>query len=298
MSLNSMTGFADLAGGAEGLTWVWEARSVNGRGLDLRLRLPEGFEGLDPALRAAFAAVLSRGSITVGLRIGQGARGTGVRFNPAALEAAIEAALAAEAAASARGLSLAPASAADLLGLRGVLEPEGKAPSDSAEVLAALTADAPRLAAALRSARAVEGAAITATLAGHVDRIAELAAAARTAADARRPRQVETLRQRVDALLAAGAPIEEARLAQELALIAVKADVTEELDRLDAHVTAARRLLEAEGPVGRKLDFLTQEFNREVNTLCSKAQSGELTALGLEMKVVVDQLREQVQNVE
>lgn len=298
MALNSMTGFADLAGGAEGLTWVWEARSVNGRGLDLRLRLPEGFEGLDAALRAAFAAALSRGSITVGLRLGQGTPGTGMRFNPRALDAAIEAALAAEAAASARGLSLAPASAADLLGLRGVLEPEGRAPSEGAGVLAALTAEAPRLAEALRAARAVEGAAIAGTLAGHIDRIAELAAGARTAADARRPRQAETLRQRVEALLAAGAPLEEARLAQELALIAVKADVTEELDRLGTHVTAARRLLGAGGPVGRELDFLTQEFNREVNTLCSKAQSTELTALGLEMKVVVDQLREQVQNVE
>lgn len=108
MALNSMTGFADLAGGAEGLTWVWEARSVNGRGLDLRLRLPEGFEGLDAALRAAFAAALSRGSITVGLRLGQGTPGTGMRFNPRALDAA------------------------DLLGLRGVLEPEGWAPSEGA----------------------------------------------------------------------------------------------------------------------------------------------------------------------
>ncbi len=298
MPLNSMTGFADLTGGAEGLTWVWEARSVNGRGLDLRLRLPEGCEALDAALRAAFAAALSRGSISVALRFGRGERGPASRLNAEGLEAAIAAALAVEAAASARGLALAPATAADLLAVRGVMEGEGRSPQDNPAVLAALTAEAPRLAAALRAARAAEGAALASALSAQADRIAELAAAAREAAEARRSRQADALRQRVEALLAAGALLDEGRLAQELALLAVKSDVTEELDRLTVHVEAARRLLATEGPVGRKLDFLTQEFNREVNTLCSKAQSAELTAIGLEMKVVVDQLREQVQNVE
>lgn len=298
MPLTSMTGFADLAGAADGLAWTWEARSVNGRGLDVRLRLPEGFEALEAPLRAAVADGLARGSVSVGLRIGQGGRPPTARLNPDALEAAIGAALAAGEAASRRGLDLAPMTAADLLGLRGVLEAETHLPSEDPATMAALTAGAAALVAALRAARQAEGAALARVLTAQVDRIAELAAAARAAAGARGPRQAEALRARLNAVLAATAAIDEARLAQELAILAVRADVAEELDRLDAHVAAARALLAAEGPVGRKLDFLMQEFNREANTLCAKAQAAELSALGLEMKVVIDQMREQVQNVE
>ncbi len=298
MALISMTGFADLAGEAEGLSWVWEARSDNGRGLDLRLRLPEGLEALDPPLRAAFAQGLARGSVTVGLRLGPEARTAVPRLNAAALEAAVSAALEAGEAAAARGLDLAPMTAADLLGMRGVVESETRSPSEQPGAMAALAAQAGALVAALRAARMAEGAALERILAGQIDRIAALGAAAREVAGARGARAGEVLRARLETVLAAGAAVDEARLAQELALLAVRADVTEELDRLDAHVEAARALLAAEGPVGRKLDFLTQEFNREANTLCSKAQAAELTALGLDLKVVVDQMREQVQNVE
>jgi uncharacterized protein (TIGR00255 family) len=298
MPLTSMTGFADLAGGAEGLGWTWEARSVNGRGLDVRLRLPEGFEALDAPVRAAVAAGVARGSVTIGLRMGSGARATTPRLNPEALDAAIAAALAAGEAASRRGLDLGPMTAADLIAVRGVMETEASLPSENPEVIAALTAEAGELVARLASARAAEGAAIAHILSAQIERIAELASAARVVAAARGARQAEVLRARIDAVLAAAAPVDEGRLAQELALIAVKADVAEELDRLDAHVAAARALIAADGPVGRKLDFLTQEFNREANTLCSKAQAAELTAIGLEMKVVIDQVREQVQNVE
>jgi len=298
MALTSMTGFADLAGGAEGVAWTWEARSVNGRGLDLRLRLPEGFEALDAPLRAAMTAALARGSVTVTLRFGQGARATVPRLNPEALAAAVAAVRAAEVAAEAAGLGLAPPTAADLLGIRGVLEAETHLPSENPAVVAALAADAPTLAGRLKAAREAEGRALAQVLGAQLERIAALAAAAREAAAARGPRQAELLRARVAALLAATATPDEARLAQEMALLAVKADVTEELDRLDAHVEAARALVAGDGPVGRRLDFLTQEFNREANTLCAKAQSAELTAIGLELKVVVDQFREQVQNVE
>ncbi len=298
MPLTSMTGFADLAGGADGVAWVWEARSVNGRGLDVRVRLPDGFEALDAPVRAAAVGGFSRGSVSIGLRMGPGGRSATPRLSVEALEAAIGAALAAGEAASRRGLDLGPMTAADLIGLRGVLETEASLPSENPAVIAALTAEAGALVAALKASRAAEGAAIARVLAAQVDRIAALAEAARAAAAARGPRQAETLRARIEAVLAATAAIDEARLAQELALLAVKADVAEELDRLDAHVAAARALIAAEGPVGRKLDFLTQEFNREANTLCSKAQAAELTTIGLEMKVVVDQLREQVQNVE
>ncbi len=300
MPLMSMTGFADLTGGSGDLDWIWEACSVNGRGFDLRLRLPEGFDGLEATLRAAAGRRLARGSVSVRLRLRQGARSGPVRLDLAALDSAVDAALAACKTASARGLDLAPMTAADLLGLRGVLEPETWAPADDPAVLTALTADADALIAALQDARTKEGAALAAILARQLDQIAALAVSGRDAAAARGPRQSETLRARVAAVLAAAetGTVDEARLAQELAVLAVRSDVTEELDRLDAHVSAGRALIRTEGPVGRKLDFLTQEFNRECNTLCAKAQSAELTVIGLEMKVVIDQMREQVKNVE
>ena len=292
MPLTSMTGFAELAGEAEGAAWVFEARSVNGRGLDLRVRLPEGMEALEAVVRAAVGTQISRGSVSVALRLGQGARSALPRLNPEALDAAILAAVRVGESASSGGLDLAPMTAADLLGLRGVLETESRLPAENPVVRATLAAQVGALVAALSAARVAEGAALERILAAQIDRIAGCASAARG------ERQAETLRARLDALLGATTVVDEARLAQELALLAVKADVTEELDRLNAHVAAVRALIAGDGPVGRKLDFLTQEFNREANTLCSKAQSTELTAIGLDLKVVIDQMREQVQNVE
>lgn len=298
MPLMSMTGFADLAGSAGGVAWVWDARSVNARGFDLRLRLPEGLEGLEAPLRAAFGQRFSRGAVSVSLRLGAATAGRAPRLNPEALEAAIGAALAAAEAAQARGLDLAPMTAADLLGLRGVVESEARAPGEVPDVVAALAASVEPLAAALGAARAEEGARLEAVLAAQLDRIADLVAAARTLAEGRGARQGEVLRARLEAVLAATAAVDPARLAQELALVAVRADVTEELDRLEAHLAAARGLLGGTAAAGRRLDFLTQEFNREANTLCAKAQAVELTAVGLDLKVVIDQFREQVQNVE
>lgn len=293
-----MTGFADLAGGTGGVAWTWEARSVNGRGLDLRLRLPDGFDSLDAPLRAAAAKVLARGSVTVTLRLARGAAGGLPRLNAAALDAALAAALAASEAAARGGLDLAPMTAADLLSVRGVVESDAVAPAETPEVAAALAADADALFARLAAARRAEGGALAALVAGQIDRIEALTAAARDSAEARAAGAGDLLRARVEAILAGTTAVDEARLAQELALAAVRADVTEELDRLLAHVAAARALLAAEGPAGRRLDFLMQEFNREANTLCSKSGSAELTAIGLELKVVIDQMREQVQNVE
>jgi uncharacterized protein (TIGR00255 family) len=299
MPLTSMTGFADHPGTAEGLTWSWEARSVNGRGLDLRLRLPEGFEALEAPVRAAAARTLARGSVTVALRLGRGgAGGLLPRLNADALAAAVAAAMAANEAAAGQGLDLAPMTAADLLAVRGVLEAEGVAPAENAAVMAALTEGIEAVLGALRQAREAEGAALGALIGGQLDRIEALAQAARATAEARAGRNGTLLRSRLEAVLAGTAAVDEARLAQELAVIAVRADVTEELDRLEAHVAAARELIVADGPVGRKLDFLTQEFNREANTLCAKAGAADLTAIGLEMKVAIDQMREQVQNVE
>jgi len=293
-----MTGYADRAGSADGVAWTWEARSVNGRGLDLRVRLPEGFESLDAVLRQQATATLARGTVTVGLRVARSAGAAVPQLRPEALAAAIAAARAAEAAAAAAGLDLAPVTAADLLGLRGVMEADALTPAETPGVLAGARADIAPLLAALAAARAGEGAALAATLGSQLDRVAGLTAAARESADARAARTGALLRSRLEAVLAAVATVDEGRLAQELALIAVKADVTEELDRLEAHVAAARGLVAAGGAVGRRLDFLMQEFNREANTLCAKSGSSELTAIGLELKVIVDQMREQVQNVE
>ncbi len=298
MALISMTGFADRLGTAEDASWSWEARSVNGRGLDLRLRLPEGFEALEAPLRAAAGQQLARGSVTVTLRLTRGGGAALPRVNPEALEAAVRAALIASEAASRLGLDLAPMTAADLIATRGVVEAEAADPAGNAALLAEIAAGIDPLLAALAAARAAEGEALERLIAGQLGRIATLVAAARLTADARAARSGALLRDRLDAVLAATAAVDEARLAQELALIAVRADVTEELDRLEAHVAAALTLLAETGPVGRKLDFLVQEFNREANTLCAKANAADLTAIGLEMKVLVDQMREQVQNVE
>lgn len=298
MAIASMTGYADVADAAEGIGWTWEARSVNGRGLDLRLRLPEGFEALDPAVRAAAAKALSRGSLTVGLRLARGGAAAAPRLNEAVLDAVVDAALTAAEAASRRGLDLAPMTAADLLAARGVLEAEAVVPGEDGALLARVAAGLDPLFAALAAVRAGEGRSLAAVIGGQLGRVAALVAAARETAAARAARSGELLRTRLEAVLAGTAVVDEARLAQELALLAVRADVTEELDRLEAHVAAARELLAAGGPVGRRLDFLMQEFNREANTLCSKSGAADLTAIGLDLKVLVDQMREQVQNVE
>jgi uncharacterized protein (TIGR00255 family) len=297
MPLTSMTGYADRPGAAEAIAWTWEARSVNGRGLDVRLRLPEGFESLDPPLRQATTAALTRGTVTVTLRVARTA-GALPRLRLEALAAAIAAARVAEEAAAEAGLALAPVTAADLLALRGVMEAEATAPAEAHGVLAAVSADIGPLVAGLAASRAAEGLALAAAIEDRLDRIGRLAAAARETAEGRAARTGELLRSRVAAVLAATAAVDEDRLAQELALIAVRADVTEEIDRLQAHVGAARALIAEGGAVGRRLDFLMQEFNREANTLCSKSGSSELTAIGLELKAAIDQMREQVQNVE
>jgi uncharacterized protein (TIGR00255 family) len=299
MTIASMTGYADRAGSMAGIGWTWEARSVNGRGLDIRLRLPEGAEGLDPAIRQAAAGSLARGNVTITLRLARREEAAAApKVNRAALEAALDAARLARDEAERVGLALAPPGVGDLLAVPGVFAAEAEPGVARPEVQAALAADVAPLVAALAAARRAEGAVIAGLLEGRVAEVARLAAAAREVAEARAARTGALLRERVAALLEAQAGLDEGRLAQELALIAVKADVTEELDRLGAHVEAARALLAQGGAVGRKLDFLMQEFNREANTLCAKAQSAELTALGLELKVVIDQMREQVQNVE
>lgn len=298
MTLLSMTGFADLHGSCGGLSWNWEARSVNGRGLDVRLRLPEGADRLDSPLRATVRSEMARGSVTIGLRVARDAATSAPELNAVVLESVIASALRAGEAASKAGLDLAPMTAADLLSARGVLESRSDAGAWTEEALEMMVSQIRSLISEINIARAAEGATLAKILEAQVARIEYLSGQARTCAEARSAGAGELLRSRMEAVMSGLAGVDEGRLAQELALLAVKSDVTEELDRLDGHVSAARDLLTADGPVGRKLDFLMQEFNREANTLCAKAQSPELTRIGLDLKVVIDQMREQVQNVE
>lgn len=274
---------------------MWEIRSVNGKGLDLRLRLPEGIDGLEAAVRADLTKALARGNVSLTLKV-QRAEGTAaLRVNRGALAAVLAALAEVEGAAMDAGVTLAQATQAEVLAVRGVLE-MATGDEDAGPLRAALLADLPALIADFKANRAAEGAALAVALAGQIDRIEALTAEARAAAEARREAAAETLRAQVARVLAEG--VDAGRLAQELALIAVKADVTEEIDRLGAHMAAARALLADGDAVGRRFDFLMQEFMREANTLCSKAQAQALTRIGLDLKTVIDQMREQVQNLE
>ncbi len=293
----SMTGFAARRGAGHGHDWAWDIRSVNGKGFDLRLRLPEGVEGLEQAVRAAVGVRVARGNVALGLKLSRDAGALGLRVSPAGLGAALAALKVIEEAAAKARLELREMTAAEILALKGVADPGGEA-EDSAPLLAALLANLAPLLDDFTAMRAAEGAALAGVIAAQIDRIATLTEAARTAAEARRPLMELALRDNLARVLAAAAEADPARVAQELALLTVKADVTEELDRLTAHVAAARALLAEPGAVGRKLDFLMQEFMREANTLCSKSGNVDLTRIGLDLKTVIDQMREQVQNVE
>jgi len=288
-----MTGFARAEGAEGARRWAFEAKSVNGRGLELRFRLPPGFDRIEGELRKLAGEAFARGSITVHLNLeGAGAQNT-LRINAAALDQALAAMQELR-----MRIDCEKPRAEGVLALRGVIEAGDEAESEEARAAldAALIAGFKIALAALKVARDSEGKAIGAALSAQIDHIERLAAEARASAGASLP----AIRQRIaDQLkeLLAGAIAEE-RLAQEAALLAIKADIREELDRLDAHVAAARALLAAGGPAGRKLDFLSQEFNREANTLASKAQDMALKRIGLELKTSIDQFREQVQNIE
>jgi uncharacterized protein (TIGR00255 family) len=292
-----MTGFAAAKGQDGGFNWSWELRSVNSKGLDLRLRVPDWISGLEAALRARLSEALSRGAVTLSLRVTREEDSGHTAVNMTQLDAVLDALQAIESRAQERGVALAPARAADLMSQRGVLE--SRAAEDDTEPLqtALLKAFEPLLS-EFMAMRANEGAALKSVILAQLESIATLTAAATAAAEARRAEQDAALRQALARVLDGAAGVSEERITQELALIAVKADITEELDRLSAHVKAARALLETPGAVGRKFDFLSQEFNREANTLCSKSQSKALTAIGLDLKAVIDQMREQIQNVE
>ena len=296
----SMTGFAAARGQGAGHSWAWDIRSVNGKGLDLRLRVPDWIDGLELALRGELSRALQRGNVSLSLKVardGLADGAEGMRVNTPALAQVLAALKQVEDAAMQAGVTLGQPTGADVLAVRGVLD-TSSAEIDTAPLRAAILADLPALLKDFNAMRAAEGAALHAVITAQLDRIATLAAEAATEAQARRDASAAALRDALTRVLANAEGVDETRLAQELALIAVKNDVTEELDRLSAHVNAARALLAETAPVGRKFDFLMQEFMREANTLCSKSQALALTRIGLDLKTVIDQMREQVQNVE
>lgn len=296
----SMTGFAARKGQGAGYSWAWDIRSVNGKGLDLRLRLPDWIDGLELALRSELSRALQRGNVSLSLKVtwdGLAEGGESLRLNAATLSAVLRALAEIEDAAMAAGITLGQPTSADVLSARGVLDTTS-ADTDSTPIRSALLADLPGLLSDFQAMRAAEGAALNSVIAAQLDKIADLTQKADSEATARRDAAPATLRDALTKVLANAEGVDETRLAQELALIAVKNDVTEELDRLRAHIDAARALLAESAQVGRKFDFLMQEFMREANTLCSKSQSLGLTRIGLDLKTVIDQMREQVQNVE
>jgi len=291
-----MTGLGAASGQGSGFRWTVEMRSVNARGLDIRLRAPEGVEGLEKGIRDMIAAAATRGNVSVTVKLTRDEAAEPLRLDPARMERVLIALAEVESAAAARGIVLAPSRGTDVLSMRGVMDPSADT-EDSAGLLQPLLATAQESLAAFAAMRRAEGAALAQILGSQVDEVERLTALAVGAAGARTDRVRAALEGAMAAILEKAAA-DATRLEAELAMIAVKSDVTEEIDRLRAHVDAARTLLGDGGAIGRKLDFLTQEFNREANTLCSKAQSTELTRIGLDLKAVIDQMREQVQNVE
>ena len=296
MALTSMTGFAESRGSHGGLRWRWEVRSVNGRGLDVRFRIPPGFEGLEVGARTMTAERFKRGSIQAVLTVAAEEGGKGFRVDAAALADAVKIAkrIATE-------TGLAPARVDGLLALKGVVvQEEGAALDDDARLArdAALLDSLKDSLDLLVTARAREGAKLETVLLSEVAEVEQLMAQARDLA----ANQPLVLRDRMLAqlseLMTPGMNLPEERIAQEVALLATRADLREDLDRLAAHCKEARALMAAPGPAGRKLDFLSQEFNRETNTLCSKSSDIALTRVGLALKAVIDQFREQIQNVE
>ncbi|PYG34756.1 YicC/YloC family endoribonuclease [Pelagimonas varians] len=293
----SMTGFASTQGQDHGFVWGLEIRGVNGKGLDLRLRLPDWIEGLEVELRKRLSSQLSRGNVQVSLRLNtEGSDGL-ARLDTGQLESVLTAMAQIETEAMNRGLSLAPSTAADIVGLRGMMTTEA-AEIDQTALRASLLTDFDEAVSDFIAMRQSEGQKLAEILNRQLNEVDSLVDKSEELAIARAPQQAEKLRQQLSRVLENADGVDEARLAQELAIIAVKADVTEEIDRLRAHVAASRELLAEAGSIGRKFDFLMQEFNREANTLCSKSGDAELTRLGLSLKTLIDQMREQVQNVE
>ncbi len=295
MPIASMTGFGHADGEYEAFRWTWELRSVNGRGLDVRVRMPSDLSALESTIREKTAQRFKRGNIQISLQLSRSTGETQIRINHEALQQVLSVLAEIE-----NQAGLAPSTASGILNIRGVVEQVEPIETEEAREKrqAAVLQSFEVALADLFASRAAEGKRLHTVVSGQIDEIARLT----TAAEGRAANAVCLLRQRLSeqlaTLLVNASALSEDRLAQEVALLATKADIREEIDRLNAHVANAQTLLKEAGPVGRKLDFLIQEFNREANTLCSKSPDTELTRVGLDLKVQIEQLREQIQNIE
>ena len=295
MTLQSMTGFARTQGQFEEIAWVWELRSVNGKGLDLRLRIPNGYEALEVKSRAILSEYFTRGNIQISLSVNQSSSIGIPQINQDAVSELLKAAKELQ-----QKVGGALPSAAEFMGMRGVVELCEKQLDDEqkSNLHLAILKSLGEAASLLVDMRKSEGNAIAKVLSEQVEKIAQLHGEIEVN-DARTPEAIkQQLKKQVDKLVENNAEFDEQRLYQEVAILAAKADLQEELDRLVVHVKAAQELLASDGPVGRRLDFLAQEFNRECNTICSKSNSAEVTSIGLDMKLIIDQFREQLQNME
>lgn len=293
--VSSMTGFARQEGGDDVLTWSWELKSVNGRNLDMRCRVPTGYEELEPIVRARVPKVLSRGNLQVNLWVNRVELEPEVRVNRQVLDQILVVVGDLQ-----EAYGAAPPTADGLLALRGVVEEVR--PEEDDEALKsrrqAMATDFDSALSALAAVRKDEGTQLRAIIFERLEAIEDLVAAA-CRAEATQPESLRArLQAQIEELLQAVPALSEERLTQEVALLVAKADVREELDRLRAHCAAARDLLAEGGALGRRLDFLCQEFNRETNTICSKSSDIELTRIGLDLKSAIEQIREQIQNIE
>jgi uncharacterized protein (TIGR00255 family) len=295
MPLSSMTGYARASSALDALHWQWEVKSVNGKGLDVRCRLPPGYETLDLPVREIAQKHLKRGNVQIGLMTDHGGGEQQLAVNETVLEQILQLAERLRV-----RLGGSPPQIEALLSLRGVIDVSAPIEDETKTMLRdkAILKSAEEAFQALAAMRRAEGAKLASVLELHLDRIEKLVVAARD----NPARSVEAIRARlaeqVARLMETNASFDRDRLHQEAVLLATRADIAEEIDRLFAHIGAARKLIQSDQPAGRQLDFLSQEFNREANTLCSKAADRSLTAVGLELKTVIDQMREQVQNIE
>jgi uncharacterized protein (TIGR00255 family) len=295
MPLSSMTGYARASSALDALHWQWEIKSVNGKGLDIRCRLPPGYETLDLPVREIAQKHLKRGNVQIGLMIDHAGAEQQLAVNETILEQILQLAERLRV-----RLGGSPPQIEALLALRGVIDVSAPIEDETKTALRdrAILESAEEAFQALVIMRKSEGGKLANVLGLHLDRIEKLVIAARD----NPARSVEAIRARlgeqVARLMESNATFDRDRLHQEAVLLATRADIAEEIDRLFAHIGAARKLIQSDQPAGRQLDFLSQEFNREANTLCSKAADRSLTAIGLELKTVIDQMREQVQNIE
>jgi len=294
--INSMTGFGSAEGAYEGCSWTWEVKSVNGKGLDLRWRFPQGFDGFDAEVRKRLSARFKRGNFSINLNLIRPEAALRYRVNEEMMDQLMPVIASLK-----EKLPEVQAPALDgLMNLKGLIEAEEEeeTPEFREGLEAALLETLGVAIGALDQSRAAEGDKLNSILEdrlAHMDRLVKAA----EANAALLPEKIrERLKAQVEDLLGQAPGLPEERLAQEAAVLMVKADLREEVDRLKAHVETARELLADKEAVGRRFDFLCQEFNREANTLCSKSSDSELTKIGMDLKVTIDQIREQIQNVE